>query len=153
VCKAPWCRKSHQEWFEISKERAEQVLRGWADFIKRAEPYNSQGFLKDLWKKCIEMMDGNGELVTAKKLLEHDDASLVEGATLVENMVDLGHAPKIEEASIGYGSEVGFLVAVKEAFMRLGSLRTEQPTLPKETPLLKSEVLYRVLGTLNNLHE
>jgi hypothetical protein len=67
------------------------------------------------------MMDENGELVTAKKLLELHDASLVEGTTLVEKMVDPGHASKIE-VIIDYGSDVGCLVAVKEAFMRLGSV-------------------------------
>jgi hypothetical protein len=141
MCKAPWCRKSHQEWFEVSKERAAQVLGDWADFMKKAEPYDSEGWLKNWWREVIEMMDGNGEVVTAKKLLEHYEASLVEEATLVEEPVDLGHAPKIEEVGFEYEPKVERLEAPKEALVRVGSLQTEQPTLPKETPLLKSEAL------------
>ena len=142
MCKAPWCRKSHQEWFEISKERAAQVLGDWADFMKKAEPYDSEGWLKTQWREVIEMMDGNGEVVTAKKLLEHYEASSVEEATLVEEALDLGHALKIEkEVRFGYGPKVECLEAPKEALARVGSLQIEQPTLPKETPLLKSETL------------
>jgi hypothetical protein len=46
MCKALWCQKSHQEWFEIGKERAAQVLGDWADFMGKAEPYDSEGSLK-----------------------------------------------------------------------------------------------------------
>jgi hypothetical protein len=136
MCKAPWCRKSHQEWFEISEERAAQVLSDWADFMKRAEPYDSEGWLKNWWREVVEMIDGNGEVITAKKLLERYEESLVEEATLVEEPVDLGHAPKIEEeVGFGYVSKVGRLETA------VGSLRIEEPAWPKETPLLKSEAL------------
>ena len=71
MCKAPLCGKSHQEWFEISKDRAAQVLGDWADFMKKAEPYDSKGSLKNRWREVMQMIDGNGQVVTAKKLLEH----------------------------------------------------------------------------------
>jgi hypothetical protein len=136
MCKAPWCRKSHKEWFEISEERAAQVLSDWADFMKRAEPYDSEGWLKSWWREVVEMMDGNGEVTTAKKLLERYEESLVEEATLVEELVDLGHAPKIEEEEgFGYIPKVGRLGTA------VGSLLIEEPAWPKETPLLKSEAL------------
>ena len=142
MCKAPWCGKSHQEWFEISKEQAAQVLRDWANLVKEAEPYDSEGSLKKRWREVVEMMDGNGEVVTAKKLLEHYEASLVEGTTLVKEPVDRGHAPKIkEEVGVGYGPKGGHPEAPKEALVRVGLLPIEQPTLPKGTPLLKSEAL------------
>jgi hypothetical protein len=113
------CGKSHQEWFEISEERAARVLGDWADFMKRAEPYDSEGWLKNWWREVVEMMDENEEVITAKKLLERYEESWVEEATLVEEPVDLGHAPKIEEVGFGYVPKGGRL----------------------ETPLLKSEAL------------
>jgi hypothetical protein len=33
-------------WFEISKERAAEVLFNWADFMGKAEPYYSEGSLQ-----------------------------------------------------------------------------------------------------------
>lgn len=118
MCKG--CRKSHQEWFEISKERAEQVLRAWADFIKKAEPYGPGGILKIRWKEVVGTMEENGEVVTAKKLLDHYEASLM-------------------AMKIGNGSEARHLKASKEDFERVDSLQVDQPTLSKETALLKSE--------------
>ena len=87
------------------------------------------------------MIDGNGLVVTAKKLLEHYEASLVEEVMLVKEPLDLGHVPKIEEVGFGYGPKVGRLEAPKEALERVDSLWIEQPTWPKETSLLKSEAL------------
>ncbi len=141
-CKASWCGKSHQEWFEVSKERAAQVLGEWADFMKRAEPYDSKGWLKNRWREVVKMMDGTGEVVTAKKLLEHHKGWLVKEATLVKEPVGLGHAPKIkEEVGFGYIPKVGRRETLEETLVRVGSLRTEEPILPKETPLVKSEAL------------
>ncbi|KAI9745847.1 MAG: hypothetical protein M1818_000528 [Claussenomyces sp. TS43310] len=140
MCKAVWCRKSHQEWFEISRERAAQVVGDWADFMNRAEPYDSNGSLKTRWREAIKMMDGDEEVVTAKKLLEHYEASLVEEAKLATKSADLGLVPKIEEdMDFGYGSKVGLLKASKDALM--DSLPIVPPTLPKETPVLESEDL------------
>jgi T5orf172 domain len=139
-CKANWCQKSHQQWFEVSKERAEQVLGDWANFFIKSEPYDLEGWLKNQWREVIETMDRKEEVVTAKKLLEHYEA--FEEAALVEEPIDVGHAPKIEETvGFGCGPEVGDLEAPEEILARMRSLLIEQPTLPKETPLLKSEAL------------
>ena len=142
MCKAPWCGKSHQEWFEVNKERAEQVLGNWADFMKRAEPYDSEGRLKNRWRVAIKMIDRNGEVVTAKKLLECYEEWLVKEATLVKELVDLGHELKIEE-EVGFGSrpKVERPETLEETPVRVSSLRIEEPILPKETPLLKSAAL------------
>jgi len=83
-CKAEWCGKSHQEWFEVSKERAEQVLGDWAEFMKVAEPYDSEGFLNDRWKDFVLAMK-SGETLTAKKLLEQSKQSLAKHTTLRVN--------------------------------------------------------------------
>lgn len=139
MCKAQWCRKSHQEWFEISKKKAEQVLCNWADFIRKAEPYNPEGLLKNQWKKVIEKIECNGEVVTAKKLLSHYEASLAGETTVVVGHVDLGYAPRVLEVNTRRGPEARRLKLSKEDFVCLDSYRIEQPTLPKETALLKNE--------------
>lgn len=144
MCKAPWCRKSHQEWFEISEERAAQVLSDWADFMKRAAPYDSEGWLKNWWREVVERMDENGEVVTAKKLLRHYEESLLQEATLVEGPVDLGHAPKIEEVvGFGFVPKVGRL----ETTVRL--LPIEEPVRPKERAPLKNEALPKQIPLVN----
>ncbi|CZR69623.1 uncharacterized protein PAC_19523 [Phialocephala subalpina] len=138
MCKAPRCGISHREWFEISKERAAQVLGDWADFMKRAEPYDSEGSLKKRWRKVIKMMDEDGEVVTAEKLLERYEASLAKKATLVGRPADLGYVPKI-----------GRLEAPKET-TRVGLLRIEQPTSPNKTPPLKSKALPKQIPQVEN---
>jgi hypothetical protein len=45
--RAKGCTVSHREWFEVTKEKAEQVLGDWADFMTRAQPYNSDGLLNE----------------------------------------------------------------------------------------------------------
>ncbi|OAP61296.1 hypothetical protein AYL99_03497 [Fonsecaea erecta] len=67
-CQKEDCQISHQEWFEISKEQAMLVLTNWAMFMSAAKPYNTQGELKDVWKKAVAKMDGNGEAITAQKM-------------------------------------------------------------------------------------
>ena len=66
----------------MSKERAEQVLGDWAEFMKVAEPYDSEGFLIDRWKDFVLAMK-SGETLTAKKLLEQYKLSLAKHTTLV----------------------------------------------------------------------
>ena len=72
ICKA--CGTSHQEWFEVDQGRAKQVLNNWADFMRIAEPYDSNGCLKSQWQEAVRNIDRNGELVTGKKLLERHEA-------------------------------------------------------------------------------
>lgn len=74
-CESQDCNVNHMEWFEVGKYRAKQVVADWAEFIERAEPYDQRhGSLTPFWKKEVETMDGRGELVTAKKLLERYEA-------------------------------------------------------------------------------
>jgi hypothetical protein len=68
-CKAPWCGKSHKEWFEASKELAERTVRDWAGFVQSAKPYDLQGHLKDQWKDVIKGIYRETKEVTAQKLL------------------------------------------------------------------------------------
>jgi hypothetical protein len=97
-CKNQDCNVKHIEWFEVSKYRAKQVVADWAEFIERAEPYDrDDGSLKPSWKIVVETIDGKGELVTAKKLLEHYEASLVEEPTFIETCLVIAEPPiKVE---------------------------------------------------------
>ncbi|KIW12809.1 hypothetical protein PV08_07996 [Exophiala spinifera] len=96
----PRCQKPHIEWFETTRERAEQVLRNWADFMIKAEPYSSEGTLKNHWRKVMETMERNGEKVTGKALLDHYEASLVGEAPDAEDPVELEHTPKVDSGGM-----------------------------------------------------
>ena len=69
MCKTLSCDKSRQEWFEVKKERAKHVLSNWADFVKRAEPYNAKGYFESQWRKFVETLFGDGRIVSGKALL------------------------------------------------------------------------------------
>lgn len=97
------CASAHQEWFEISIERSSKVLGDWADFMKRAKPYNTEGRLEPQWIKLVELFDAKQEVVTAEKLLEHYKSSLVDSKTLVE---ELGALNIEEKESAGNESNV-----------------------------------------------
>jgi hypothetical protein len=79
-CKGLKCRArqvSHQEWFEVSQERAIHVLSNWVQFFKKAKPYdNHQGTLKPEWEEVVNTMDAEGEIVTATRMLEEYKASI-----------------------------------------------------------------------------
>lgn len=139
MCKAQWCRKSHEEWFEISQKKAEQVLRNWAYFIRKAEPYNPEGLLRNQWKKVIEKIECNGEVVTAKRLLSHYEASVAGETTAVVGHVDLGYAPRVLGVNTKREPGARRLKLSKEDLVCLDLHQIEQPTLPKETALLKNE--------------
>ncbi|GAM34216.1 hypothetical protein TCE0_015f01650 [Talaromyces pinophilus] len=140
-CKAEWCQKSHKEWFEIDRERAEQVLRNWADFIQYAEPYDAAGQLKSQWREIVKMMEGYGEIVTATKLLEHYETSLIKNSTVVETTPPVSiHTPKIvEEVVTGHKPTIRRSQTPKEEVLRVDLLVTEQQTLPKEAPLITAQ--------------
>ena len=140
MCKASRCRKSHQEWFEVSRERAEQVLGYWANFMEKAEPYDSCGRLRDRWKVSIESIEMDGELITGKKLLECYENSLIPQATIIkEEPVKLEQEMKIKkEEDLGDKSTLERLEAFKETISSVGSLKSEAPLLKTETPLLQS---------------
>lgn len=117
-------------------------MSDWVDFIKNAEPYDSKGILKNRWKEVIEMMERNGEKATAKNLLAHYKAFLLEEAVVVKEQVDLRLAPKtVEDVNAGSGLGLTRLEVSMKGFMRVDSLRIKIPTLPKETSLLKLKPL------------
>ncbi|KAK8085100.1 hypothetical protein PG997_006371 [Apiospora hydei] len=73
-CKGPKCGgKEHQEWFEISRERAILVLGLWAGFMSKVVPYDWSGSLKLEWRQYVKQA---GKVVTARHLWEHHSASL-----------------------------------------------------------------------------
>jgi len=69
------CQRSHIEWFEVSIKRAREVVGDWAKFMKLAEPYDLEGFLKDQWHDFVTETDKRREPVTVKRLLEHYELS------------------------------------------------------------------------------
>jgi hypothetical protein len=125
----------------VSKERAEQVLGDWAEFMKAAEPYDSEGFLNARWKDFVLAMK-SGETLTAKKLLEQYKLSLAKQTTLVGEWVSPGRAPKLEKQEEGLWStpKLEDLERPKVPLLRLDSLRVES-TYTKETLLLESKGL------------
>jgi hypothetical protein len=90
-CNGCWMRKQkqvrHQEWFEVSQERAVQVLRMWAEFFKKADPYELSGSLKSEWKNVVDAMKVDGEAITSKRLLEHYEATVARGSALARKVV------------------------------------------------------------------
>lgn len=144
MCKAPKCRKSHQEWFEISREKAEQVLSDWAEFIRKAKPYDSTGVLKPQWKKVIEEIERKKEAVSANKLLDCYNATSIDEATILKEQVDLSCAPEIVKTITGYYPEVMRSESCQGDFVCVSSSTLEHPELPKSTALRKSEVSCKI---------
>jgi hypothetical protein len=140
-CQAKHCGKSHQEWFEVSKERAKEVLGDWAKFMDIAKPYDSRGFLKVWWMNFVKRTIKSGETVTAKKLLEHYELFLAEDATLVEESVDPGRALRIEEQEddLWNTPKLEELEGPKKVSVHLDSLQIEQLASTEETLLFKGE--------------
>lgn len=64
------CKLSHNEWFEVSEERATQVVKTWATFLTLANPYCEKGYLKDTWVGIVQDLVKDGAPVSAKTLLE-----------------------------------------------------------------------------------
>lgn len=69
-CKADWCRKSHCEWFEVSKQRAIGVVGDWAKLFKVARPYDAQGLLKPYWRSVVREAIRGDNMVTGHMLLQ-----------------------------------------------------------------------------------
>jgi hypothetical protein len=127
------CETRHGELFEVSSERAAQVLGDWAEFFKRYEPHESSGSLKHQWRRVIMSMDEKKLVVTAAKLLEHY-ASLVEEETLILRPTD-PRTPRFQES-------------MEEVATGMGSLRIGQSTQSKETPMLSIEPLNEQIAEL-----
>jgi T5orf172 domain-containing protein len=146
ICKAAHCRKSHEEWFEISQEGAEKVVGEWAEFMKKARPYSSTGELKSEWRNAVQDMTDKGEVVTARKLLDRYEASVAQDADLTRRLDAL-------EITINAGLGLPESVlkaedAIETTVEQMGALRVEQltsrqeelslsnNTVPKKDPLL-----------------
>jgi len=71
--------------------------------MRRAEPYDTAGRLKPQWTKFVELLDAKQEVVTAEKLLEHYELSLVDNKILVKELAALGVE---EKKSAGIDSNV-----------------------------------------------
>ena len=135
-CQAQHCRKSHQEWFKVSKDRAKEVVGDWAKFMEIAEPYDSMGVLKARGKTFVKRTVTSGETVTAKKLLEHRELSLAEDTTLVGEPAVPGCALKIEEQEgddLWSTTKLEELEGPKKPSVHPDSLRIEQPAATKDT--------------------
>jgi hypothetical protein len=109
----------------------------WADFMKRAQPYDSKGRLKDQWRVVIEMIDRNEEVVTGKRLLDCYEESLVEEMTVVEEASlinepdDLRQELKVEEVRFGDVPNLGRLESLEKTRVRVGSPLVDDSSLPK----------------------
>lgn len=141
MCKAEWCRKSHQEWFEVSKERAERILGDWAKFMKVAEPYDSNGHLKIEWNDFVRKTVKSGETVTVAMLLEHYEQFLANDTTLVEESTEPKPELKIEEQEEGFSNALKLenVEDPKEAVAQPDSLPIELTTSAEDSQLFKSE--------------
>ncbi|CZR68410.1 uncharacterized protein PAC_18309 [Phialocephala subalpina] len=139
ICKAAHCRKSHEEWFEISQEGAEKVVDEWAEFMKRARPYDSTGELKSEWRDAVQDMTDRGEAVTARKLLDRYEASAPQFADLTR---------RLEALEIAINPRLGLPKAVLKAedaiettlVEQMGALGVEQLTSRQEELSLSNTV-------------
>jgi hypothetical protein len=139
ICKAAHCRKSHEEWFEISREGAEKVVGEWAEFMKRARPYDSTGELKSEWRDAVQDMTGRGEAVTARKMLDRYEASVAPDADLTR---------RLEALEIAINARQGLPKAVLNAedaiestlVEQMGALGLEQLTSRQEELSLSNTV-------------
>ncbi|RYN18454.1 hypothetical protein AA0112_g11546 [Alternaria arborescens] len=77
----------HQEWFEVSQERAIQILSTWVELFKKANPYELSGSLKPEWREVVNGMKKNNEAVTSRKLLEHYEATVAKESICTKETV------------------------------------------------------------------
>lgn len=137
-CRAEGCAVSHREWFEVTREKAEQVLGDWADFMTKAQPYCADGLLNEDWRKIVDAMDNRGDAITAARMLAHLDPPFSDESTLVHEPAVL--AQKIKHA-IGLEHKPQFgekqVVAASRTSQVVGEL--EQPSLLQESSMVKNE--------------
>ncbi|KAK8002326.1 hypothetical protein PG989_002045 [Apiospora arundinis] len=97
-CKGPYCgSKSHQEWFEVSKEEAQQVISRWARVLKEVPLYDCEGVLKAQWKQYLKQVAIDGKVVTAQNLWEHHESAAVGSSTRLTAPHSSAHTLKLEE--------------------------------------------------------
>jgi hypothetical protein len=87
-CKGCWIKKHeqvrHQEWFEVSQEKAIQVVSTWAELFKKSNPYERNGSLKTEWRNIVDAMKVDGEVIASKRLLEHYQATFAKETALTK---------------------------------------------------------------------
>jgi hypothetical protein len=87
-CKGCWIKKHeqvrHQEWFEVSQEKAIQVVSTWAELFKKSNPYERNGSLKTEWRNIVDAMKVDGEVIASERLLEHYQATFAKETALTK---------------------------------------------------------------------
>ncbi|KAK8106731.1 hypothetical protein PG999_010090 [Apiospora kogelbergensis] len=97
-CRGPHCgRKSHQEWFEVSKEKAQQVVDGWASVLKEYIPYDQKGALKPQWRQYVKQAAIDGKEVTAQNLWEYHESARVGSTAHLVVPVSSGRTLNLKE--------------------------------------------------------
>lgn len=65
------CSKWHNEWFEISHEKAIRVVEDWTDIAATGTLYKSDGSLNRIWARSARLLEEeNNGTVTAEALLQ-----------------------------------------------------------------------------------
>lgn len=83
------CDGNHEEWFEVEQARAMQVVQNWANWMKLADPYDCDGYLRPTWRAFIKDIEAEGQLVIAKTLLKHYYA-------ITREQISVAEAPRSE---------------------------------------------------------
>ncbi|RBR24013.1 uncharacterized protein FIESC28_03126 [Fusarium coffeatum] len=65
-CPFKECTKEHKEWFEISREEAESVVKTWQRFSELI-PYTESGYLDDTWSAIVARALRNGPYSSSSK--------------------------------------------------------------------------------------
>lgn len=99
-CRNPVCDVKHQEWFEVSLDRAKQVVANWAEFFKKAKPFDELGYLKKQWKDRLDEMSEKGEAVTAARMLAHYEALVHSATTIVQNTSPVPPTKSVKQENI-----------------------------------------------------
>jgi hypothetical protein len=156
-CQAEHCGKSHQEWFEVSQERAKEVLGDWAKFMKIAEPYHPSGLLKEHWEDFVIRTEKDRGTVTAKKLLEQYEQFLAEDTTPMEKSVTIEKLEKVfdvDELVDQFSRSLAKQTWLEEEAVELGrGLTTEEQegdlgNTPKKEELENPKITSVHLGSL-----
>ncbi|EUC41070.1 hypothetical protein COCMIDRAFT_107177 [Bipolaris oryzae ATCC 44560] len=54
----PWfcssCQQRHGEYFQVTEERAKEIVERWVDWINRCQPYGADGNINPLWNHLIQ---------------------------------------------------------------------------------------------------
>ncbi|CAO2650053.1 Nn.00g013450.m01.CDS01 [Neocucurbitaria sp. VM-36] len=141
---------SHQEWFEVSQERAIQVLGDWAEFFKKTEPYERTGYLKAEWRNVVDRLRAKGEVVTSAKLLEIYKVYVKKKADAIQEPVRVASLPKVvvEERSVPVPSKQEAPMSFKASMQLERKARMEQsPELQKIEILASPTPVARVSRT------